>query len=245
MIRMLVTRPEPDAAETAARLEALDIAPVICPLLRFEALPTGLPDPAGFAALALTSANALRALAARDAIARYRPLRVFAVGEKTAAAAREHGFPDVIPAGGSLGDLADLLAHSGLGGPVFYPAARHQSGDLARSLAPFGVMVVTARVYDMIAVRELPDAVLAAIAAGEIAAALFYSRRTAETFVNCAADYHLPRAVRTRLGALCLSENVAEPLILARFVRIALADFPSEEAMMGLCLSFARDQNAP
>ena len=26
-------------------------------------------------------------------------------------------------------------------------------------------------------------------------------------------------------------------------VRVGLADYPSEEAMMGLCLSFARDQN--
>ena len=43
---------------------------------------------------------------------------------------------------------------------------------------------------------------------------------------------------------LCLSEAVAEPLIDAHFVRVGLADHPSEEAMMGLALSFARDQNA-
>ena len=43
---------------------------------------------------------------------------------------------------------------------------------------------------------------------------------------------------------LCLSETVAEPLIDAHFVRVGLADYPSEEAMMGLALSFARDQNA-
>jgi uroporphyrinogen-III synthase len=30
----------------------------------------------------------------------------------------------------------------------------------------------------------------------------------------------------------------------ARFVRISLADRPSDEAMMSLALSFARDQNA-
>jgi uroporphyrinogen-III synthase len=31
----------------------------------------------------------------------------------------------------------------------------------------------------------------------------------------------------------------------AHFARIGLADYPSEEAMMGLALSFARDRNAP
>lgn len=53
------------------------------------------------------------------------------------------------------------------------------------------------------------------------------------------------RDVAPRLAMLCISEAVAEPLVGARFVRIGLADYPSEEGMMGLCLSFARDQNAP
>ena len=245
MTKMLVTRPQPDASETAAKLMALEIEPVVFPLLSHKTLQTGLPDAAGFAAMALTSGNALRALAERNEIARYRGLKVYAVGEKTAAEARAHGFADVIAGGGTLGDLAAQLAHARLKGPILYPAAKHQSGDLAKSLAPYGVMVVTARIYEMVPAAELPDELLAALASGEIEAALFYSRRTAETFVECAADYHLPKAVKTRLGMLCLSEAIAEPLVLARFVRIGLADFPNEEAMMSLCLSFARDQNTP
>jgi uroporphyrinogen-III synthase len=244
MTRMLVTRPEPDARDTAARLRALDIEPVVLPLLTHRTLETGLPEAAGFAAMALTSASALRALEERGALAAYRGLKVYAVGDRTAEAARAAGFANITSAGGALHDLAGLLAHSGLGGPIFYPAARHTSGDLAKSLAPFGVMVVTARVYDMEPARDLPDDVLAALAGGDITAVLFYSRRTAETFVACAVDYHLPRAVKTRLAMLCLSEQVAEPLVAARFVRVGLADHPSEEAMMALCLSFAREQNA-
>jgi len=245
MIRMLVTRPEPDAAETAARLAGLDIASVIHPLLTFRTLPTGLPDPTGFAGMALTSANALRALAERGALERYCGLKVFAVGDRTAEAARRAGFSSVISAGGDFADLAELLAHSRLSGPIFYPAARHQSGDLAKSLAPYGVMVVTARVYEMVEVPELPDDILAALAAHDIQAALFYSRRTAIAFVERAASFHLPKAVKTRLGMLCLSEAVAEPLIAAHFVRVRIADAPTEDAMMGLALSFARDQNTP
>ena len=65
-----------------------------------------------------------------------------------------------------------------------------------------------------------------------------YSRRTAQTFVSLADRV----AERSRLGMLCLSEAVAEPLIAAHFVRVSLADHPSEEAMMALALSFARDQ---
>ena len=241
-MRMLVTRPEPDVADTVARLGAMEIEAVACPLLRFEALATGLPEAAGFAAMALTSSNALRALAARGGVAAYRHLKVFTVGDRTAERAREYGFTDVSSADGAFADLVDLIAHSGIGGPVFYPAGRDLSGDLARSLAPFGIMVITSHVYAMHPVAALPDGFAEQLADGRIGAALFYSKRTAETFVALAGDV-LGREAKRRVGMLCLSEAVAAPLVDAHFVRIGLADHPSEEAMMGLALAFARDQN--
>lgn len=241
-MKMLVTRPMPDAEETAARLAALDIETAIAPLLVHETLQTGLPEPAGFAALALTSANALRALEERQALEPYLALPVFTVGDRTAEAARASGFTKVESAGGSFADLVDRLAHAGLAGPVFYPAARDPAGDLARSLAPHGAMVITTPVYAMRAVDHIPETVLDQLQAGTIAAALFYSRRTAIAFARL-CDARLPAAARHRLGVLCLSETVAEPLVDAHFVRVGLADHPSEEAMMGLALSFARDQN--
>ncbi len=241
-MRMLVTRPEPEASDTAARLTALDIEATVCPLLNFSELTPSLPDAKGFAAMALTSANALRALDRRGALDGYRALRTYTVGERTAAQARDHGIADVRSAGGSLTDLAEMLAHAGLTGPVFYPVAREQAGDLAKSLAPYGVMVIAAQVYAMNPVESLPLGIRDDLVEGGFGAALFYSRRTAETFVKIAGD-GLGRSVRTRLGMLCLSEAVAEPLVDAHFVRVGLADYPSEEAMMGLALSFARDQN--
>jgi uroporphyrinogen-III synthase len=239
---MLVTRPLPEAVETAGRLNALDIDTDVLPLLERATLTGSLPDPEGFSAMALSSANALLALADRGVIETYRGLKVFAVGDKTAEVAEKHGFTDVVSAHGAFGDLAELLIHAGLRGPVFYPAARDQSGDLAKSLAPHGVMVVTARVYEMKETAELDQGIIAQLAAGAFGAATFYSRRTAEVFVKRVAP-SFGRDVATRLGVLCLSEGVAEPLVAARFVRVGLADYPSEEAMMGLCLSFARDQN--
>lgn len=241
-MRMLVTRPMPDAEETAARLAALDLEAAILPLLVHETLQTGLPDPGGFAALALTSANALRALEERDALTPYLDLPVFAVGDRTAAAADARGFSRVSSASGTFADLVRLLAEAGLDGPVFHPAARDQAGDLGRSLAPHGVMVIATPVYAMQPVERMPEETLDALRSGAISAALFYSRRTAAVFAGLCGD-RLPAAARDRLGVLCLSETVAEPLLNAHFVRVGLADHPSEEAMMGLALSFARDQN--
>ncbi len=242
-MRMLVTRPEPDASDTAARLGALGIAPVLAPLLVHETLSSTLPDPAGFAALALTSANALRALAERGALERYQHLPVYCVGDRTATAAMANGFTEIQSAAGSFADLTELLAHAPVTGPILYLAARDRSADLARSLAPFGRMVITVPIYVMNAIKSLPDGVSEALATGSIQAALFYSRRTAATFISLLGN-EFDRAARSRPVMLCLSEAVAEPLMDAHFVRIGLADHPSEEAMMGLALSFSRDQNA-
>jgi uroporphyrinogen-III synthase len=232
MVRLLVTRPEPDASETAARLRALDIEAVVEPLLVAQTLTTTLPPRDGFAALAITSANALRALHDRGETPRLRGLPVYTVGDRSAAVARDMGFARVVSAAGNVDDLIALLAHAGVEGPILYPSARHQAGDLAKALAPHGVMVITVPVYEMIPAARLSADI------GTLDGALFYSRRTAETFARlapAAADHARP-------GMLCLSEAVAGPLIAAHFVRVSLAEHPSEEAMMALALSFARDQ---
>jgi uroporphyrinogen-III synthase len=231
---MLVTRPEPDASETAARLAALDIDALVEPLLIQETLTTTLPAADGFAALAVTSANALRALHDRGELPRLLKLPLYAVGDRTAAAARHYGFAEVMSAHGSFDDLVALLAKAGIGGPLLYPAARHQAGDLGKALAPFGIMVITTPVYAMNPARNFSRD----LAREPLDAALFYSRRTAETFAGLAGNLRN----KARLGMLCLSEAIAEPLLAAHFVRVSLADHPSEEAMMALALSFARDQ---
>ena len=107
---------------------------------------------------------------------------------------------------------------------------------------PNGVMVVTARVYDMRPATALPGAVRDGLAEGRYAGALPYSRRTAETFVRLVGPL-VEVMARPALAMVCLSEQVAAPLIAARFVRVGLADHPSEAAMMALALSFARDRN--
>lgn len=241
---MLVTRPDTDASETAGRLAAMGIETRVAPLMSLEVLPTGLPDPRGFAAIAVTSANALRALEARGALARYTALPLYAVGDKTARTARALGFAQVESAGGGFSDLVDLLAHRALPGPVFYPAAEEQAGDLGKSLAPFSRLVITTTLYRMAPASRLPAAVEVALQQGEVLAVLLYSRRTAEIFARLAAPL-IPARGRAGLSMLCLSEAVASPLVDAHFVRIALAEHPSEEAMMALALSVWRDHNRP
>lgn len=238
MVRMLVTRPEPDASETAAKLTALGIEPVVEPLLRYQLLATGLPDPAGFSAMILSSSNALRALEDRGAIGSYRHLRAYAVGDRTAEAARNLGFAEVLSAHGDAQDLVDLVAASEPAGPVFYPAARERAGNLGKALARHGIMLITTEIYGMAQTEGLSAPVREALELGEIDAALMFSRRTAEAFIAVTAKI----GRRLDISMLCVSEQVAAPLVKAHFARVSLADYPSEDAMLGLALSYVRGQ---
>ncbi len=84
---MLVTRPQPGADATAARLVALGFEPAIAPLLAVEHLACDLPPPDGLGAVLATSGNAVDAIPGA-----WRGLPLFAVGDATAARARAAGF---------------------------------------------------------------------------------------------------------------------------------------------------------
>lgn len=242
LVRMLVTRPEPDAQATLARLDAIGIEAIAAPVMVRQTLDASLPAPDGFTAMVLTSANAVRSLLDRGVLDQYRHLPVFAVGDRTAREATEAGFERVSSAAGAVQDLVNAMTIARMRGPIFYPTGKHQSADLASALAPLGVMVATSKIYDMVAIDALPGQVLAELG-GDIGAVLAYSRRSAEVFATLAAS--LPREKRSSLAMLCLSETVAEPLLEARFNRISLADRPDEDAMMSLALAFAREQTGP
>lgn len=109
-MRLLVVRPEPGAAATAAKLRALGHEPIVVPLLATEPLdwqpPASCPD-----AVIITSAAAVRQ--AGPAAAALQDVPLFCVGEATAAAARAAGWRDVAVGPGSLQGLLDQLAANG------------------------------------------------------------------------------------------------------------------------------------
>ena len=92
---------------------------------------------AAYGAVIVTSANALRAIAPHLAGSRLLKLPLFAVGEHTAAAARDAGFGDVIASRGDAGALRDLVLARAKSkqlkkaSPLLYLAG----ADLARDLA--------------------------------------------------------------------------------------------------------------
>ena len=106
-----VLRPEPGNTATAAAIEALGLTAIRLPLFEVHAIDWVAPDASRFDALLLTSANAPRH--AGPGLAALRGLPVHAVGDATAAAARDAGL-EVVAVGDR--DGAALVAAAAASG---------------------------------------------------------------------------------------------------------------------------------
>ena len=232
-MRLLLTRPEPDAQRTAATLRERGHTVVVAPLMRIEALADAEIGAGPWAAILVTSANAAHAIAAHRRKKALESVPVFAVGERSAQAMRDAGFADVSSADGGVGDLAQLVGERmTAGSSLLYLAGAERAGDLAAKLATRRLAVHTAVVYRAVAVDGLPPAAADALAR-DIEGVLHYSRRTAEAYVNAA------RAVGMLESALkpaqfCLSAQIAEPLAQAGASVIHVARRPIEAALIEL-----------
>ncbi len=233
-MRLLVTRPRPEAERTAAILRARGHSVVIAPLLRIEAVIDAEIGAGPWAAILVTSANAGPAIAAHPRFPILRTLPVFAVGRRSAEAMREAGFAEVASADGDVGDLARFVAERLPGGAsLLYLAGAERAGDLAGDLAARGFAVETVVVYRAIAATSFaPDAVQA-ITDG-IDGVLHYSPRSAAAYVAAARACDLVAAAVAKPAQFCLSAHAAEPLAQTGATDIRIAPQPTEAALIAL-----------
>ena len=229
-MRLLVTRPEPDAARTAASLRARGHAVVLAPLLRIELVDFALPY-APWSAVVMTSANAARAVAEHPRRAALIAREVFAVGRHTADAARAAGFRTVHSADGDKDDLADLLrARRGEAtAPLLYLAGEARAGDLAAGDA----RVMTVVTYRAVKVQHFAPEVAAALARREVDGVLHFSTRSAQAYLDCASRAGIRDAALAPVQ-MCISRQVAQPLAAAGAVAVRIAPRPDGAAMMEL-----------
>jgi uroporphyrinogen-III synthase len=109
-VRLLVTRPEPQGARTAALLRQRGHEVLWLPLLRIEPIANAELGAGPWAAVLFTSANAVRAIAAHHRFGELAELAVCTVGRRTQEAAAAAGFVSVMSADGDVNALARLVA---------------------------------------------------------------------------------------------------------------------------------------
>ena len=225
--RVLVTRPEPGASRTAARLATAGYRPVTAPFLLVRPCRVSLPPPARLQAIVVASGNAVRLPAA------YHGVPLLAVGDGTAGRARAAGFQQVASAGGTAADLAALAKRTLLPGhgAVLLATGFGQGTRLARLLRAGGLRVHRRAVYAAAGLRAFPAAAAGAITAG-LHAALFFSAATARSFVRL-----LPGRLRPELrhtAALAIGPDAAAILSALPWRDLRIAPQPTEEGVLAL-----------
>lgn len=212
-----ITRTAPGADRLADRVREAGFAAVVSPLMTldpdFQPPEIVLDD---VAVLAFTSVNGL-------AFADLTPRRnwpVFAVGDRTAEAARRKGFADVVSAGGDAHALAERIAADwgDRTGVLLVPGAERPSADMANLLADR----VPVRILPVYRTVEIP-----APAPEAFDIVLLQSARAAEILAR-----RLPPEAAARRIAVALSPAVAAPIRASGFAKIRVAARSDENSLM-------------
>ena len=190
---IITIRPEPDASHDVEWLSRYQVQAMAVPVMRTEQQSFDLPVTPPFQAIIFTSRHAVAAIAGIDGIASIdqmatlaalRSLPVYAVGRRTALAARQAGF-DHVTSGPSNGNALVPLMSANLNpnaGDILWPSASVISFDIASRLADLGYSVQQIPVYTMVAMRHIYGDLPARLAACSSAAVVAMSARSIDLF---------------------------------------------------------------
>ena len=229
-MRVLVTRPLDDARQTEALLKSRGHEAIVVPMLHVHFHDGQAIDLTGVQAILATSANGVRAIARRTG---RRDLALFAVGPRTARAARSAGFSNVKDADGDAADLAKAIPTWAFAenGDLLHASGIEGEGRLAKALTTMGFRVRTEFLYEVAAIAQLPPAIAEELAAGRIDAAMLFSPRSARVFAKCIADANLTSHT-ARLIGVCISTATASALAPLNLPDIRVARRPNQSALL-------------
>lgn len=231
-MRIVLTRPQTDSERSATALRARGHEVLVAPLMRVEAIVPDLRP--HWSAVIITSANAAAAIANHPMRAELIKLPVYAVGRRSADAAKVAGFTKVTSAGGDVRDLIRTIGaqRPDAKAPLLYLAGEDRAGDLIGDLAVHGIAAELAVVYRAVT-APLPPELIAALKDGAVDAVLHFSRRSADNYLAGAKKAGI-EAQALGVRHLCLSAKIAEPLVGAGAGHIDVAKRPDEAALIAL-----------
>ena len=159
-------------------------------------------------------------------------LPLYAVGQRSAEAARQAGFIDVASADGDVRNLVRLIAerHADAAAPLLYLAGEDRAADLVAELILHGIAAEMAVVYRAVT-APFPPQLIAALKANEVDAVLHFSQRSAENYIAGAKQAGIAGPALS-VRHMCLSAQIAAPLAKAGASRVAIASRPDEAALL-------------
>lgn len=228
---VLVLRPEPGAGATLAAARKAGLDAHAFPLFDIRPLPWTPPARDTIDALLLGSANALRH--AGEALALYRGLPTYAVGETTAEAARAAGLEVVAAGRGGLQNLLDALR------PGHRRLLRLAGRERVPLAVPNGVALHACEVYAS-EPRPLPAALAALLARPAIALAaiaLLHSGEAAARLRQLCDEAGIDRA---RIALAAIGPRVAARAG-AGWALVRSAETPEDAALLALAARMCQE----
>ena len=219
-----------------ARLEAFGITVSLAPLLSIAFEPIDRQALAGVSGIIATSRNGLRALQRSQALKPALDLPIFTVGPETAALAQAMGFTAITEGPGTASGLADVIAMRAMefaGRPLAHLAGDTLAFDPGGALAKHGTAVRQIPAYRAEGIAVLPKAVLSELAAGQINAVVLMSPRTARIWCGLVKKTGLEGDLGN-LTHVCLSQAVADGLLLRPSPKMAIAGAPNGREILSL-----------
>ena len=241
--RALITRPQEDSADAAIALARRGITPVLAPMMQIEYAAQDIGNEVSLAqAILFTSRNGVRAFAR---LVPTRDIRVLAVGDSTAALAREMGFVNVESAQGDSADLGRLTIErlKPSDGLLFHAAGATVAGDLTEALNKAGFKTVRRALYEAKAAETLADDTVTALRDRTLDYVLFFSPRTGRIFADLVEKAGLANTCDS-LTAICLSDAVASEIADIKWREVRVARQPTTTALLAV-ISELDDSSTP
>ena len=199
MAKILITRPEDDSLKLSQIIEKSGYETICAPFIEIEYFKPALPSRKGYDALIFTSKHAVRSFCL---LSKHRDIVCYAVGNSTAKTLKNSGFLNIHTADNNVASLIKILPKNlkylyirGKNITQFFDEIDYES-------------VIT---YGAKQIDGLSDEVVNIILKEEVSDIVFYSKRTAESFIKYTRLHHssdkLIHCLR-RTRVLCLSDEV-------------------------------------
>lgn len=204
MSLIVVTRPLPDGADFAARLQAAGFKTLLEPMMEIAALAHEMPDGA-YDAIIATSANALRHWKFNNI---NKLVRLWCTGNHTAHTAQELGFKNIYNISGGAQDVFTHITKTQDKSMRFlYVRGQEVSVPLAETLSRYGHSVTEIKTYAAHPAKSLSKEIKDHLKNHTVGGVCFFSARTVGIFLKLCEENNLLPTLKTA-NALCISQNV-------------------------------------
>ena len=224
--RVLITRPIEDAILTQSLFQQYDVECDICSFTQVVHHAIDV-DVTQYAALIFTSRNAVRAFCIGSSD---RNIAVYCVGDATANLCRENGFKDVQRASGTVQDLENLLVTKQFAQPILYL----RGVDITRPIRHPDIRENIA--YHTDKIEEIDSEAWSSVTLETYDFIVFYSRRTADAFVEFMTDKQ-GRDYVNNTKALCLAPSMLKSLSVLPWQEILVASAPNQQSLVKKIIS--------